>query len=410
MADRGDLYLGRYEGWYSVRDEAYYDEKELVSADSGEKLSPNGTLVEWTVEESWFFRLSAYQDRLLDYYRDHPDFIRPEARRNEVLRFVEGGLSDLSISRTSFDWGVKVPESDNHVMYVWLDALTNYLTGVGYPDTESDSYRRFWPADLHVIGKDVVRFHAVYWPAFLMSAGLTLPKQVFGHGHVLLRGDKMSKSAGNVVSPGELIDSFGVDSVRYFFLRDVTFGQDGSYSPEAIVTRVNADLANSFGNLAQRSLSLIARNLDGRLPGRGKGDPADAELLELVRRAVGDELPGHFGRLELSQGIEAWIRAVFACNQYIDAQAPWTLKKTDPERMEAVLATLYAAIIELAVAIQPIVPAGAARLLDQMGVPEGERSLADLPGTDIYQRLVESNFVLQAPSPVFPRLEMPQEV
>lgn len=409
MAERGDLYLGRYEGWYSVRDEAYYDEKELVTADSGEKLSPQGTLVEWTVEESWFFRLSAYQEPLLAHYRDNPEFIRPEARRNEVLRFVEGGLSDLSISRTSFDWGVKVPGSEKHVMYVWLDALTNYLTGAGYPDTDSEAYRRFWPADIHVIGKDVVRFHAVYWPAFLMSAGLPLPKQVFGHGHVLLRGDKMSKSAGNVVSPEALVDAFGVDSVRYFFLRDVTFGQDGSYSPEAIVTRVNADLANSFGNLAQRTLSFIARNLEGRLPGEGRGDSADEELLELVRRAVGEELPGHFGRLELSQGIEAWLRAVFACNQYIDAQAPWTLRKTDPERMEAVLATLYAAIIELAVAIQPVIPAGAARLLGQMGVSEAERSLADLPGRKIYERLAASDFILQAPSPIFPRLEAPQE-
>ncbi len=409
MDEKGDLYLGRYEGWYSVRDEAYYDEKELVIADSGEKLSPQGTLVEWTVEESWFFRLSAYQQPLLEYYQAHPDSIRPEARRNEVLRFVEGGLSDLSISRTSFDWGVKVPGSEKHVMYVWLDALTNYLTGAGYPDTDSVAYKRFWPADVHVIGKDVIRFHAVYWPAFLMSAGLPLPKQVFAHGHVLLRGDKMSKSAGNVVSPEELVDSFGVDAVRYFFLRDVTFGQDGSYSPEAIVTRVNADLANSFGNLAQRTLGFIARNLDGRLPGEGRGEPADGELLDLVRRAVGDELPGHFERLELSQGIEAWIRAVFACNQYIDAQAPWTLRKSDPERMEAVLATLCAAIIELAVAIQPVVPGGARRLLDQMGVPEGERNLADLPGKAIYQRIVESGFVLQPPSPIFPRLELPAE-
>ena len=274
MAERGDLYLGRYEGWYSVRDEAYYDESELIDGEDGEKLSPQGTPVEWTVEESWFFRLSAYQDRLLAHYRDHPGFIRPESRRNEVMRFVEGGLSDLSVSRTSFDWGVKVPGDERHVMYVWLDALTNYLTGVGYPDTESETYRRFWPADLHVIGKDVVRFHAVYWPAFLMSAGVPLPKQVFGHGHVLLRGEKMSKSAGNVVDPAGLIDAFGADAVRYFLMRDVTFGQDGSYSPEAIVARVNADLANSFGNLAQRTLSFIAKNCGGVLPvGEGGGDP-----------------------------------------------------------------------------------------------------------------------------------------
>jgi methionyl-tRNA synthetase len=275
MAERGDLYLGRYEGWYSVRDEAYYDEDELTTGEGGEKLSPQGTPVEWTVEESWFFRLSAYQEPCSRIIATIPDFIRPESRRNEVLRFVEGGLKDLSVSRTSFDWGVKVPGDERHVMYVWLDALTNYLTGVGYPDTDSDDYRRYWPADIHIIGKDVVRFHAVYWPAFLMSAGVELPKQVFGHGHVLLRGEKMSKSAGNVVDPAGLADAFGADAVRYFLMRDVTFGQDGSYSPEAIVARVNADLANSFGNLAQRTLSFIAKNCGGDAAewrkGRGGG-------------------------------------------------------------------------------------------------------------------------------------------
>ncbi|MDB5691736.1 MAG: methionine--tRNA ligase [Alphaproteobacteria bacterium] len=409
MAENGDIYLGRYEGWYSVRDEAYYDEKELVVAETGEKLSPQGTLAEWTVEESWFFRLSAYQDRLLAHYRDHPDFIRPEARRNEVLRFVEGGLADLSISRTSFDWGVRVPGSETHVMYVWLDALTNYLTGVGYPDVDSEAYKRFWPADIHVIGKDVVRFHAVYWPAFLMSAGLELPKQVFGHGHVLLRGEKMSKSAGNVVDPQGLSEAFGVDALRYFLLRDVTFGQDGSYSPEAIVARVNADLANSFGNLAQRTLSFIAKNCGGVLPVGGKGEAADDELLALVRRTVAEDVPGHFGRLELSQGIEAWLRAVFACNQYIDAQAPWALRKTDPERMNAVLATLYVAIMDLAVAIQPIIPEGAGRLLDQLGVPAGERDFASLEDADRYARLAASGFTLPLPTPIFPRLEIPAD-
>jgi methionyl-tRNA synthetase len=407
MADKGDIYLGRYEGWYSVRDEAYYDEEELVVADSGEKLSPQGTPVEWTVEESWFFKLSAYQDRLLELYRDRPDFIRPEARRNEVMRFVEGGLSDLSISRTSFDWGVKVPGSGNHVMYVWLDALTNYLTGVGYPDTESDTYKKFWPADLHVIGKDVVRFHAVYWPAFLMSADLPLPKKVFGHGHVLLRGQKMSKSAGNVVGPEEMVAAFGVDAVRYFLVRDVTFGQDGSYSPEAIVTRVNADLANSFGNLAQRTLSFIAKNCGGTLPTGGRGETADEELLALVRRTVGEEMPALFGDLALSQACEAWIRAVFACNQYIDAQAPWTLRKTDPERMLAVLATLYEAIGDLALAIAPVIPDASTRLLDQMGIPAEERSLAALADESRYARLVASGFTLQPPVPIFPRLDQP---
>jgi methionyl-tRNA synthetase len=408
MVDRGDIYLGRYEGWYSVRDEAFYDEKELVVGEGGEKLSPQGTAVEWTVEESWFFRLSAYQERLLDHYRRNPSFIRPEARRNEVMRFVEGGLSDLSVSRTSFDWGVKVPGSDNHVMYVWVDALTNYLTGVGYPDN-TDTYDRFWPADLHIIGKDIVRFHTVYWPAFLMSAGLPLPRQVFGHGFLLHRGEKMSKSLGNVVDPLELADAFGVDQLRYFLLRDVTFGQDGSYSAEAIVTRVNADLANSFGNLAQRTLSFIAKNCGGTLPTGGRGEEADAALLALVRRAVGEEMPALFGDLALSQGIEAWLRAVFACNQYIDAQAPWTLRKTDPDRMLAVLATLYCVIADLAIAIQPIIPASASRLLDQMGIPAGERTFAALADPGRYDRLAGSGFILPPPAPIFPRLEAPAD-
>jgi methionyl-tRNA synthetase len=408
MEANGDIYLDRYEGWYSIRDEAYYDEKELIDGEGGARVSPQGTPVEWTVEESWFFRLSVYQDKLLALYRDNPDFIRPEFRRNEILRFVEGGLNDLSISRTSFDWGVKVPGSEEHVMYVWVDALTNYLTGVGYPDN-SDTYRKFWPADLHIIGKDIVRFHTVYWPAFLLSAGLPLPKSVFGHGFILHRGEKMSKSLGNVADPLELADAFGVDQLRYFLLREVSFGQDGSYSEEAIVTRVNADLANSFGNLAQRTLSFIAKNCGGVLPTCGKGDAADQVLMDLVADVTRNEMPDNFEALQLSQGIEAWLRAVFACNQYIDAQAPWTLRKTDPDRMTAVLATLYAAIRDLAIAIQPVIPESAGRLLDQMGIPIGERDLAALADAGSYDRLAASGFTLAPPTPIFPRLESPVE-
>jgi methionyl-tRNA synthetase len=408
MAEKGDIYLGRYEGWYSIRDEAFYDEKELTTAESGERLSPQGTPVEWTVEESWFFRLSKYQEPLLALYRDNPDFIRPDGRRNEVMRFVEGGLADLSISRTSFDWGVKVPGSEDHVMYVWVDALTNYLTGLGYPE-KTDAFERFWPADVHIIGKDIVRFHAVYWPAFLMSAGIELPRQVFGHGFLLNRGEKMSKSVGNVVDPLALVEAFGVDQLRYFLLREVTFGQDGSYSIEAIVNRVNADLANSFGNLAQRTLSFIAKNCDGELPrGEGSGD-TDRQLLDLVAEALSTEMVQSFDNLDLSRGIEAWLRAVFACNQYIDAEAPWTLRKSDPERMKAVLATLYVAIRDLAIAISPVVPGSAARLLDQMGIEEEDRSLASLGNMESYARLAGSGFRLQPPSPIFPRLEMPVE-
>jgi methionyl-tRNA synthetase len=388
MEERGDLYLDRYEGWYSVRDEAYYEPDELVSAEDGSKLSPQGTPVEWTVEESWFFRLSNYQQQLLDHYAANPDFIRPESRRNEVVRFVEGGLKDLSISRTSFDWGVPVPGGNAHVMYVWLDALTNYITGLGYPD-DTELWRRYWPADVHLIGKDVVRFHAVYWPAFLMSAGIALPKQVYGHGFLLSRGEKMSKSVGNVVDPMVLADRFGVDALRYFLLREVTFGQDGSYSAEAIVSRANAELANSFGNLAQRTLSMVHKNLGGILPAPGKGSD-DLDLLAAVKAAVGEEVPEAFERFAFSQGIESWLRAVFACNAYVDTQAPWALRKTDPERMAAVLGTLVEAVRALAQAIAPIIPQSAERLLASIAVGEGGAPIAP-------------------PTPLFPRLELEEE-
>ncbi|MFL6776175.1 MAG: methionine--tRNA ligase [Sphingomicrobium sp.] len=388
MEERGDLYLDRYEGWYSVRDEAYYEPEELVSADDGTKLSPQGTPVEWTVEESWFFRLSRYQQPLLDHYAANPEFIRPASRRNEVVRFVEGGLKDLSISRTSFDWGVPVPGSDDHVMYVWLDALTNYITGLGYPD-DTELWQRYWPASVHLIGKDVVRFHAVYWPAFLMSAGIALPKQVYGHGFLLSRGEKMSKSVGNVVDPMVLADRFGVDALRYFLLREVPFGQDGSYSAEAIVNRANAELANSFGNLAQRTLSMVSKNLGGVIPAPGQAS-TDVELLELVGKATGDEVTEAFDRFAFSVGIEAWLRAVFACNAYVDAQAPWALRKTDPERMAAVLGTLVAAVRELARAIAPIIPESADKLLTLIDAGEG--------GMPISQ-----------PTPLFPRLELPED-
>ena len=405
MADAGDLYLARYEGWYSVRDEAFYDEKELVDGEGG-KLSPQGTPVEWTAEESWFFRLSKYQQPLLEYYAAHPEFIQPESRRNEVLRFVEGGLSDLSVSRTSFDWGVPVPGSPGHVMYVWVDALTNYLTGTGYPAWDS-ALKRFWPADLHLIGKDIVRFHTVYWPAFLMSAKLPLPRRVFGHGFVLARdGAKMSKSAGNVADPLALAEAFGVDALRYFLLRDISFGQDGTWSEEAIVARANADLANSFGNLAQRTLSQIFKNCDGYLPAIHGHSPADTALFETIDRAVRGTIPAAFQELALSQATEAWIQAVFACNAYIDEQAPWALRKTDPQRMETVLATLYICIAQLAVAISPVIPASAARLLDAMGIAPELRTIEAIGG-HWYSPLAESGFRLSQPVALFPRLDPP---
>ncbi|WP_426267398.1 methionine--tRNA ligase [Sphingomonas sp. LHG3443-2] len=384
MEANGDLYLDRYEGWYSVRDEAYYDEKELVPGEGGEKLSPQGTPVEWTVEESWFFKLSNYADRLLAHYEANPDFIRPESRRNEIIRFVAGGLKDLSVSRTSFDWGVPVPGSPGHVMYVWVDALTTYMTGVGFPDDRAE-YDRFWPADLHLIGKDIVRFHAVYWPAFLMSAKLPLPKSLFGHGFLLARGEKMSKSLGNVVDPMVLADTYGVDSLRYFLMREVSFGQDGSYSDEAIVTRCNAELANSFGNLAQRTFSMIVKNLGGNLPPAGTAED-DAALLAKVAEAE-EGAKARFADYDFSSGLEAWMAAVFAANAYVDAQAPWALRKTDPARMAEVLGTLAVVVERLGAIVEPVVPASIARL-------------------DAYLREGRAARRLSSPSPIFPRLEL----
>jgi methionyl-tRNA synthetase len=392
MKANRDIYLGRYEGWYSVRDEAFYDEKELVDGEGGVKLSPQGTPVTWNVEESWFFRLSAYQDRLLAYYEANPDFIRPEARRNEVMSFVRGGLSDLSISRTSFDWGVPVPDAPGHVMYVWVDALTNYLTGVGYPSDKA-MMERWWPADVHVIGKDIVRFHAVYWPAFLMSAGLPLPKQVFGHGFLLNRGEKMSKSVGNVADPIEMAERYGVDALRYFLLREVSFGQDGSYSHEAIVTRVNADLANGLGNLAQRCLSMIAKN-GAVMPAAGEeGDPLAALDLPARIGAAMDELALH-------RALEIAWEGVGEANRYFADAAPWALRKTDPARADAVLYRAAEAVRQLAILVRWAIPAAADALLDQLGVASDTRDLAAL-GT----RLV-SGAALLPPQGVFPRLDL----
>jgi methionyl-tRNA synthetase len=396
----GDLYLDRYEGWYSVRDEAFYDEKELVGGEGEAKLSPQGTPVEWTTEETWFFRLSKYEQKLLNLFDANPDFIAPEGRRNEVISFVKGGLRDLSVSRTSFDWGVKVPGSDGHVMYVWLDALTAYLSGIGFPD-ETAEWQKFWPANVHIIGKDIVRFHAVYWPAFLMSAGIALPKQVFGHGFVLARGgEKMSKSLGNVVDPMALAEQFGVDQLRYFLLREVSFGSDGSYTEEAIVTRCNADLANNFGNLAQRSLSMIAKNCEGRMPIPQAASDAEITLLGVIDAAIATTKQ-HFQRLALHSALESIWSAMSAANQYFADQAPWAVRKTDPHRADTVLYYTAEAIKRLAILVQWAIPSGASAILDLLAQPNDQREFSS------FQTMIEPGRVLPVPIGVFPRLELP---
>lgn len=397
MQERGDIYLSKYSGWYSVRDEAYYDESELTKQPDGSWRAPTGTPVEWIEEESYFFRLSAYQDRLLAHYEANPTFISPETRRNEIVSFVRSGLQDLSISRTTFNWGLPVPGDPKHVMYVWIDALNNYVTGCGFPD-ETHPRWRHWPADVHIIGKDIVRFHTVYWPAFLMSAGLPLPKRVFGHGFLFNRGEKMSKSVGNVIDPFDLADTYGVDQLRYFFMREVPFGQDGNYSHEAIVNRINADLANDLGNLAQRSLSMIAKNCDATIPAPGEFTQADRDILWLAdalpgkARAVMEDFALH---LALS---EIWA-VVAEANRYFASQEPWVLRKSDPARMNTVLYVTAEVLRAVGILAQPFVPEAAAKLLDLLAVAPEARLLAAVGPTG---RLVPGT-ALPQPQPIFPR-------
>jgi methionyl-tRNA synthetase len=399
MAANGDIYLDKYAGWYSVRDEAYYAESEThLNEQKVRVASKTGTPVEWVEEESYFFRLSKYQDKLLDLYDRVPDFVLPKERLNEVASFVRGGLQDLSISRTTFDWGIPVPDDPEHVMYVWVDALTNYITGVGFPDTESETFRRYWPADLHVIGKDILRFHAVYWPAFLMSAGIEVPRRVFSHGFLFNRGEKMSKSVGNVIDPFALADAYGVDQLRYFFLREVPFGQDGNYSHEAIVARINADLANDLGNLAQRSLTMVGKAFGGVLPEPGPFTENDQAIL-----AAADALIGKVREAMATQQLHQVLNAVWAvvaeANRYFAGEAPWALAKTDPARQGTVLYVTAEVLRQVAILAQPFMPESAAKLLDLLGVPADARDFATLGAA---ARLASST-QLPPPKPVFPR-------
>jgi methionyl-tRNA synthetase len=404
MEKNGDIYLDKYAGWYSVRDEAYYDASELKEAADGQKLSPQGTPVEWVEEESYFFRLSAYQDRLLAHYEAHPDFIGPDTRANEVKSFVRGGLQDLSISRTTFDWGIPVPGDPKHIMYVWVDALTNYLTGVGFPDEQSPAFQRYWPAEVHIIGKDIIRFHAVYWPAFLMSAGIAPPKRVFGHGFLYNRGEKMSKSVGNVVDPFVLAGDYGVDQLRYFLLREVPFGQDGNYSREGIVQRINADLANDLGNLAQRSLSMIAKNCAGVVPEPGNFTVADAAILAAADGALA-RVTEVIDAFAIHRALEIVWAVIADANRYFTGEEPWAHKKTDPKRMETILYVTGEVLREIAILVQPIMPASAAKLLDQLGVSSDARSFADLgPGGRL-----KPGTQLPPPAAVFPRYVEPED-
>ena len=395
----GDIYLGHYEGWYAIRDEAFYDEGELKTNDAGQKVAPTGAPVEWVREPSYFFKLSAWQDRLLEFYEKNPEFIAPSSRKSEILSFVKGGLHDLSVSRTTFAWGIPVPDAPGHVMYVWLDALTNYITAAGFPDTAAEKWN-FWPADVHFVGKDIIRFHAVYWPAFLMSAGIAPPTRISSHGWWVVDGEKMSKSLGNVVEPRVLAKTFGLDQIRYFLLREKPFGADGSLNHQAIIGRMNGELANDLGNLAQRSLSLIAKNCEGKLPGRGPATAEDSALLDAAN-ALPDLVRQHMDRQTFHEALEDIWKVIRAGNAYIDHQAPWALRKTDPARMAVVLRVLVDTMRVVTTMLQPFMPESIGRMMDQLGVSPDARSFAALsiPLAD--------GTPLPTPQGVFPRYVEP---
>lgn len=401
LFEAGEIYLGSYAGWYAVRDEAFYGEGELTPGPDGKRIAPSGAEAEWVEEPSYFFRLSAWEDRLLEFYDANPEFIMPRTRRNEVIGFVKGGLQDLSVSRTTFNWGVPVPGDDDHIMYVWLDALTNYITAVGYPETEEGEYPRYWPADLHMVGKDILRFHAVYWPAFLMAAGLAPPKRVFAHGWWTNEGRKISKSLGNVIDPFGLVDKYGLDQVRYFLLREVPFGNDGDFSHQAMVSRMNGELANDYGNLAQRVLSMIAKNCGGATPSPGDMSADDHALIDQAAKLI-DTQREKMDAQTFHEALEAIWSVVRAANAYVDAQAPWKLRKEHPARMGTVLYVLAETIRRLAILTQPFMPGASGKLLDQLAVDPGKRNFA------AFSTALTAGTALPEPEGVFPRYVEPE--
>ena len=395
LMKNGHIYLDKYSGWYSVRDEAYFSEGELVDG-----KAPTGAPVEWVEEPSYFFDLSQWETKLLQFYKDNPDFIAPVSRRNEVVSFVSSGLRDLSISRTSFNWGIAVPDDEKHIMYVWLDALTNYITATGFPDEEQNLYRKFWPASLHMVGKDILRFHAVYWPAFLLAADLEPPKRVFAHGWWTNEGQKISKSLGNVIDPVQLIETYGLDQVRYFLMREVPFGNDGDFSKSGMVNRINSDLANDLGNLCQRVLSFVYKNCNATVPKNMGFTPDDSKLVTHAYEIL-PKLREDYNSQLFNVALERVWGLVAASNKYIDEQAPWKLRKTDPDRMHTVLYTLLETIRCIGILLQPIMPGSSEKILNQLAVDTSKRSFAALNSNDG----LETGTSLQKPNPIFPRFE-----
>ena len=390
LVKSGDIYLSKYSGWYSVSDEAFYDDDEIEEK-AGKKMSKSsGSLVEWVEEESFFFKLSAWQNKLLKYYEDNRKFIQPESRRNEVTRFVKRGLKDLSISRTSFSWGIPVPKNKKHIIYVWLDALTNYLSALDYPDKENSKYKSFWPADLHIIGKDILRFHAIFWPAFLMAAKLPLPKRVFGHGWILSDDKKMSKSLGNILDPLDVINKYGIDQLRYYLIKEVSLGNDGSISLDNLKNCINNDLANNYGNLCQRVFSFIKKNCGNKIPKKSEILEVDKKLINNLK----DNLPkivSLMNNQDLNEYIKMVVGFSFDANKYFNDSEPWALKKEDPKRMNNILFTISEQIKNVSILLNPIIPLATNKVLNTMNLTNKDISIEKIKDENLFNHDKELN-------------------
>ena len=369
LVNSGDIYLDKYSGWYSVSDEAYYDEDEIEEKDGIKTSKISGSSVEWVEEESYFFKLSAWQKKLLNYFEKNKEFILPQSRRNEVIRFVEKGLKDLSISRTSFSWGIPVPENKKHVIYVWLDALTNYLSALNFPDTNDKKYKSFWPADVHIIGKDILRFHAVYWPAFLLAAKLPLPKRVFGHGWILSDEKKMSKSLGNILDPIEIIQNYGIDQLRYYLIKEVSLGNDGSISMENLKNCINNDLANNYGNLCQRVFSFIKKNCNNKVPKTNNFKETDTKLINNIKDNI-PKLIDLINKQNLNEYIKTVVNFSFEANKYFNDSEPWLFKQKNPERMNTILNTIVEQIKNISILLNPIIPISTKKVLNTINISD----------------------------------------
>jgi len=382
LVKSGDIYLDKYSGWYSVSDEAFYDEDEIEKIEGNKVSKLSGSPVEWVEEESYFFKLSAWTSKLLNFYNENPNFILPKSRKNEVIKFVEKGLKDLSISRTSFSWGIPVPKNDKHIIYVWLDALTNYISALNFPDLDDKKYKNFWPADVHIIGKDILRFHAIFWPAFLLAAKLPTPKRIFGHGWILSDDKKMSKSLGNILDPLEIIEKFGIDQLRYYLVKEVSLGNDGSISLENLKNCINNDLANNYGNLCQRVFSFIKKNCNNKIPFSSKLNTSDKKLLNTLKDNL-PKLQALMDNQELNEYIKSVVSFSFEANKYFNDSEPWSLKKKDPERMNAILFTIVEQIKNISILLNPIIPNATNKALGMINVSTNSLSIDKIKDNNI---------------------------